>query len=120
MRLSTGVGGSIKLEFEKDLDSRWYIVLPEYQGNRSDLEMVQGADKLCDKLSNGKNTLKVKVWRKEHKNATHVLKRMVVVYGSFYHAVDTVNDSQSVIWLCPVTKFVFGKYPKVLSLKVIS
>lgn len=36
------------LKFEKDTSNRWYLILPEWKGDKSDLEMVCGADAMLD------------------------------------------------------------------------
>ena len=35
----------MELTFEKWEDGRWFVVLPDYDGDKEDLEMVDGADK---------------------------------------------------------------------------
>ena len=37
--------GNMDLTFEKWEDGRWFVVLPDYDGDQEDLEMVDGADK---------------------------------------------------------------------------
>ena len=39
-----------RFKFEKEND-RWYIVLPEWEGDKEELEMVAGADTLLDIIS---------------------------------------------------------------------
>lgn len=41
----------MNLMFEKWENGKWYIVLPEYDGDQEDLEMIDGADKLLDYLT---------------------------------------------------------------------
>ena len=41
----------MELTFEKWEDGRWFVVLPEYDGDQEDLEMVDGADALLDYLT---------------------------------------------------------------------
>ena len=98
------------LTFNKE-ESGWYIDLPEWPGSKADLAMVQGADKLLDRLSYGKDSVelvvlrapidnyyKLKLTEKTHEAGGGIYK----VYGS-----ETFPDE---IWLCDVTKFVFGGY----------
>jgi hypothetical protein len=35
-------------KFEKEKDNRWYIILPEWTGEKEELEMVCGADSMLD------------------------------------------------------------------------
>lgn len=41
----------MELTFEKWENGQWFVVLPEYDGDQEDLEMVDGADKLLDFLT---------------------------------------------------------------------
>ena len=41
----------MELTFEKWEDGRWFVVLPDYDGDQEDLEMVDGADKFLDVLT---------------------------------------------------------------------
>lgn len=114
-----------KFEFEKDPDNRWYVILPNYPGDRSDLEMVSGADELLDILSNYQtNRVKLDV-------SERILDRedYDVVIDNYKHDdpgdyVATIinNDSGDYsylnIWLCPVLQFVYGYYPDTLYMKV--
>lgn len=99
-----------KLTFKKER-SGWYIDLPEWTGSKADLAMVAGADKLLDKLSYGKkniqlsvahapidNYYKLKLIDKKHNQGGGIYK----VYGP--------KQFPKEIWLCDVTKFVFGGY----------
>ena len=41
----------MELTFEKWEDGRWFVVLPDYDGDQEDLEMVDGADAFLDYLT---------------------------------------------------------------------
>jgi len=41
------------LKFEKDENHDWYVVLPEWEGEKSALQMVMGADDMLDILAQG-------------------------------------------------------------------
>lgn len=41
----------MELSFEKWENGKWYVVLPDYDGDQEDLEMVDGADKFLDVLT---------------------------------------------------------------------
>ena len=49
-----------KMTFNKE-DKKWYIFLPQWEGDKSDLEMVSGADRMLDYLSNNTDTVTVDV-----------------------------------------------------------
>ena len=38
-------------DFERWEDGRWFVILPEWDGDQDDLEMVEGADKMLDSLT---------------------------------------------------------------------
>ena len=40
-----------RFKFYKEDDNRWFVELPEWDGEKDDLEMVMGADILLDVLS---------------------------------------------------------------------
>ena len=123
--------GTKTLLFNKE-SGIWYIDLPDFLemglGTKSDLMMVDGADTFLDKLS--KNSIAVKVFVSLHKydgfeaRISMINKGMnqdllvqkghaPVDYGAYYK-LDVFNGAQSdhVLWLCPVTEYVFGgNYP---------
>lgn len=107
----------MRLDFYKTDDNRWFIDLPEYieqGGDYEDLEMVQGADKLLDIISNGSNAAQVKV------SLTPKFKRGVCLVrvhqdeaGATY--INLFNPFKPV-WLCSVTRFVFNQnYPRIIA-----
>ena len=48
-----------KFTFVKENTGRWYIVLPEWTGDKEELEMVMGADTMLDILSQGDSVVDV-------------------------------------------------------------
>ena len=110
----------MRLDFYKTEDDRWFIDLPEYMeqgGDHEDLEMVRGADKLLDRISDGSNTAQVVV------SLTPKLKRGVCLVrvhqdeaGATY--LNIFNPLQTV-WLCDVTRFVFNQnYPRIIAIHI--
>jgi hypothetical protein len=92
-------------KFYKEEDGKWYINLPEWQGDKEELEMVAGADILLDVLSNNTNEVHVK-FGVEPFDGSNTLTHT----GNGYYDNDAWHGP-STIWLCHVTKFVFGDYP---------
>jgi hypothetical protein len=41
-----------RFKFYKEEDGKWFVDLPEWEGDKDDLEMVMGADILLEILSN--------------------------------------------------------------------
>ena len=132
--------GAKTLLFNKE-SGIWYIDLPDFLemglGTKANLMMVDGADTFLDKLS--KNTNSVKVFVSVHRydgfeaRISMINKGMntdllvqkghaPVNYGAYYK-LDVFNGAHGdhVLWLCPVTEFVFGgSYPKMIWLNVIN
>ena len=131
--------GTKTLLFNKE-NGIWYIDLPDFLemglGTKADLMMVDGADTFLDKLS--KNSNAVKVFVSLHKydgfeaRISMINKGMnqdllvqkghaPVDYGAYYK-LDVFNGAQNdhVLWLCPVTEYVFGgNYPDKIWINVI-
>lgn len=94
--------------FYREEDGRWFVDLPEWDGDISELEMVCGADLLLEALGHGEPWVKVKISTEPFEDA----KKLEYVGDGFYS-----NDAwhgPSSLWLCHVTQFVFGDYPKTL------
>jgi hypothetical protein len=85
---------------------RWYVELPEWPGSHDDLEMVEGADVLLNILSNDHYEVDVK-FTEEPFEGCHTL---TLLENGYYN--NNAWHGPSTIWLCHVTEFVFGKYPK--------
>jgi hypothetical protein len=125
--------------FYQDPDGRWYIDLPEYieagLGNKSNLEMVAGADDLLTNLAAGKSEIVITFSDQPFEGYTVQLERssdygydppldMEEDAGGQYHVVQKTKWYQKkpefqFVWLCPVTLYVFnGEYPKNIYIKV--
>jgi hypothetical protein len=99
--------------FEKDLDSKWYIILPEWTGDRSELEMVCGADVMLDILSQGESRVDLTISRYPFKESNFTLTfDKNESEGGWYNLKSDFHEFP--IWLCHVTKFVFGELPHIL------
>lgn len=103
----------MKLEFYKE-GKDWFVDLPEYEGSKADLQMVDGADRMLDELAfNPKGNKSTKVSLKvstitEGDFNLQLLEKLDEGCGAYYKS-DKVNYK---IWLCDVTKFVFGEFPE--------
>lgn len=106
-----------QFKFYKEESNRWFINLPDWKGEKDDLEMVLGADTLLDILANGNTEVEV-IFGDEPFEECHTLTHDPDVYlqDGFY-----TNDAwhgPSIIWLCYVTEFVFGSYPEKIYYKL--
>ena len=98
--------------FYKDLDNCWYIDLPEYIesgfGDKSNLEMVAGADTLLDILSNNGDNVTVHFSSEPFDDYQYLLETDSEEPDGWYE----VKNLNLKLWLCPVTLYVFnGIYP---------
>jgi hypothetical protein len=87
-------------------DDRWYIDLPEWTGPKADLEMVEGADILLSILANDNTEVHVKFSDEPFEGSS-----ILTLLSDGYY-VNNAWHGPSMIWLCHVTEFVFGRYPK--------
>lgn len=99
-------------------DERWYVDLPDWTGEKEELEMVAGADTLCDILAQGDNSVNVRVELEPFEGAYELLKLQETpdIGGALYN-VSGNNVSNFDIWLCAVTEFVFGNLPQTIYIK---
>lgn len=104
-----------RFRFYKE-NNKWFVDLPNYECEQSDLEMVMGADKMLDIISEGDNDVWLYVSKKYFNNfdklifiglATDIGDGAYYIFKK-YKGIELNLD----IWLCDVTKFVFGFFPK--------
>jgi hypothetical protein len=104
----------MKYKFEKEENGNWYVVLPEWTGEKAELQMVMGADTMLDKLANGEKEVELKISLEPFDNALHLrlLKEGQILGGGDY-ILEKYNgeDINLDVWLCEVTRFVFGFIP---------
>lgn len=107
-----------RIRFYKEEDNRWYAFLPEWPGDKADLEMVGGADVLLDILAQGETSIDVtfsldpfdncsslklvEIHEEPGSGATYMLK--------YYKGIPFDLS----VWLCNVTTFVFGMFPNTI------
>jgi uncharacterized protein YegL len=114
----------------------WYIDMPAYLeaglGTKANLMMVAGADTFLEKLSNHGTEVTVHIETAPFEDQTHALKKIgmgkdqelldavghaPVDYGAYYKA----DVDGHILWLCPVTEYVFGgDYPEHIYIHVVS
>lgn len=113
------------MKFEKDPDGRWYAVIPSWTGDRAELEMVLGADILCEKLAKGKDEVNVLLTfdDEELKNPDAILKLEQIMphpgSGADYYVESIVGETVDLdLWLCEVLYWLVKKYPKTIYIKI--
>lgn len=108
---------------------RWYYDFKHWGFSHNNLEMVAGADDLCELYANGQNnvTVNIKCSEKPLSCPTTICDEYIseelpkewtswkdkLIWGRNYTHVDP-NDENKItrMWICPVTLFVLGRYPK--------
>lgn len=110
-----------QIKFNHEDDGLWYVDFPNWPFDHHNLLMVSGADRLCAFLSDDDITTEVLV-RPSNKRlqlegyAELVQKEHSLTGGSTYEVRNLEGFSRD-IWLCPVTLFVLGRYPKYMYVK---
>jgi hypothetical protein len=114
----------MKINFYKESDNRWYADLPEWEGPKEALEMVMGADTMLDILSQGEGLISLDI------DTNHIDGYEKLVFlnetpdfgeGAYYHMETYMGLEFNLdIWLCDVTKFVFGEFPNIIYFNKIS
>jgi len=99
-----------RIKFNRELDGRWYVVLPDWKGSKAELEMVAGADTMLDLLA--EVTLRLYKTKVEGADKLEIINSEVESGAEYYYSSPYFETMK--IWLCDVTKFVFGEFPKVL------
>ena len=113
-----------KLNFVK-LAGKWFVHLSDYPGHYSELEMVLGADVMCDMIDThdiGYITVIVSTEPSENQFTTKEYTLDFVNSTTSNGEQDGANyrmrEYKLDVWLCNVTKYVFGKFPATIYIKV--
>ena len=104
--------------FYKD-EYGWFVDLPEWEGNRFDLQMVSGADTFLELLAQGENVVFVTLSTKPFEDCDVLefeyygrLESWELGEGGWYRLMSYQGQSYDLsMWLCDVTKYVFGDFP---------
>ena len=95
-------------------ETRWYAHLPEYieqGGEEADCEMVAGADDWLDYLSKNGDEITLELSDKTQLGEKIVLYEQDEFGATYIAHTYKEEDINQIMWLCPVTVFVFGDYP---------
>ena len=127
-----------KLHFIAENDppiKRWYYDFKYWGFDHANLEMVSGADKLCELYSNGKDEVTVNIIasKKQLNLSPQLYDEFVaqdIIIDGMTHQGDLINsqldkflygrtyqNGYTQMWICPVTLFVLGRYPKYLYIR---
>jgi len=109
-----------RIKFTKELND-WFAEIPEWEGSRADLQMVMGADVFLDLLCQGEwdvwltlSDEKMKGWGGDPEEL-HLIREDEEIGGGYY----TLKTYKGIefnleMWLCDVTKFIFGRMPETI------
>ena len=139
MKFAKGICGFRKKEYDLQFvyepdDNLWYIDMP-WPGDRYNLAMVAGADRLLDHLSNNcreqgqrkPNRARVLV-RPSSKPMPELMSEGYIeciqqfarITGGSTYKVNGLKGFNREIWICPVTLTVLGHYPKYIYILPLS
>ena len=100
------------LSFNKEDDNCWYVDIP-YPFSHANLQMVCGADDFLEALSKGNRRVSVHFCDHDFEGCQHewhAVKEEYRTTGCTYKVTSPVYSGKA--WLCPVTLYVLGHFPK--------
>ena len=109
------------IQFNHEEDGLWYVDFPNWPFDHHNLLMVSGADELCAFLSDDDIITCVDVIpadeEEDHPGYAKLIQLEHSLTGGSTYEVKGLEGFNRDIWLCPVTLFVLGKYPKYMYIK---
>ncbi len=113
-----------KFKFYKEPSGEWYIDLPEWEGAKADLQMVCGADAMLELLAEGRDVVNAYISEDPFEGADELCLiwfNTIIGSGADYRLKKIKGiEVDKVIWLCDVTKYVFGKFPEKIYISAIT
>ena len=129
-----------RLHFVAERDNvvkRWYYDFPNWGFSHSNLEMVSGADGLCEKYAEGRDNVTIDIIvskrpldsdayrdydeyrRYEYSEFTLGASYINKVQKPYKNSdgSTSIKDVITTMWICPVTLFVLGRYPRYIYVK---
>lgn len=109
-------------KFVKEETNKWYIDLPDWQGHKADLEMVEGADIMLDHVSNGATEVSLSLSEQPFSGADMLelkydYSKQTGGGGIYFLKKYNGQIMNQEMWLCEVTEYVFGALPPVIYFK---
>ena len=110
-----------RIQFNREADGLWYVDFPNWPFDHHNLLMVAGADELCAFLSDDNKFAYVDVIpaekEEDHPGYAKLIQKEHSLTGGSTYEVTGLEGFTRDIWLCPVTLFVLGKYPKYMYIR---
>lgn len=101
----------------------WFVDLPEWEGSKADLQMVCGADDMLNYMAEGDDKVKLYIDTKPFDGADTLYftdEAKDIGSGAYYKMPKYCGiEINLLMWLCDVTLFVFGEFPKLIYLRKI-
>jgi hypothetical protein len=118
------------MKFYKDTDNKWYADVPEWTGDKWELEMVCGADTMLEIMAQGEEEVFLNLTTEDprgnpenpgyvpirlHIDTLTKIKDTPDIGGATYMMKSWRGMEFNLeIWLCHVTSFVFGELPETI------
>jgi len=104
------------LRFYKDYDNRWYVDLPDWKGSKAELEMVAGADTMLEMIAEGHDAVQAHFDINPYEGGDELVCKEIHPEGGATYILKTYRgvELNLQMWLCDVTTFVFGYFPKII------
>ena len=109
----------MELTFEKWEDGRWFVILPEYDGDQEDLEMVDGADLFLDYLTEDGLYVNIDVSLEDTHDNPIILTLIAHDEIGGTYKVENLEGFNQNVWLCNVVHFIFGGHPENFYFKLL-
>ena len=111
-------------KFNHEDDGNWYFDFPGWPFSHHNLMMVAGADKLVAGFSKDDKQSVVNLIpvneEEEHPDYAKLTRMEYSITGGATYEVSNLKGFNQDIWLCPVTLFALGEYPKYIYMKAIN
>lgn len=112
-----------KYSFFKNAKGEWWMLLPEWQGDPEELQMIKGADRWLDVISDEQDEVSISLSDQKFDQAEVLtLLRMPEENlgggGVYYLESYQAEKVDLKLWLCEVTRFIFGIIPQKIYFKV--
>lgn len=103
----------INFNFKKDKDSKWYLYLQDWDGDKDDLEIVLGGEVFLDTIAKDKDSIRLSVFSDEIEEYKHKLSYIKHASGNGEYHLET-NLYDYPVWISHIIEKVLGNKPKTL------
>lgn len=118
---SAAIGNTFTMGFRLESDNNWYADIARWPGSHAQLQMVAGADDFLDAVNADHNLggyVTLEVSANSFEGSDHLVKTDQSNYGATYSIPSGAYGRQR-LWLCNVSRWVFGHHPDKIYYKVV-